>query len=90
MTDRPKGCVTIEEHIAKIEKDPEKKARLDDARLEMIPRFLHYDLMGVIADVEQGAGFDDVCLATVKRVATRLHDLAELAEAVRIRNGGRQ
>lgn len=29
---------------------------------------LRYELMGVIADVEQGNGFDNVCLKTVKRV----------------------
>lgn len=88
MTGKPRRSVTIQEHIAEIEKDPYKKARLDDARLEMIPRFLRHDLLGVIADVEQGAGFDDVCLATIKRVANRLHQLSELAETVRVRNGG--
>jgi hypothetical protein len=36
------------------------------------------ELMGVIADVEQGDGFDDVCLNTVKRVAEHLaKDLKE-------------
>jgi hypothetical protein len=36
------------------------------------------ELMGVIADVEQGDGFDDVCLNTVKRVADCLaKDLKE-------------
>lgn len=33
-----------------------------------------YDLMGVIADTEEGDGFDDVCLNTVKRVADYLGD----------------
>ena len=31
-----------------------------------------YELMGVIADVEKGDGFDDVCLSTVKQVAEHL------------------
>jgi hypothetical protein len=34
--------------------------------------------MGVITDVEEGDGFDDVCLNTVKRVAEHLaNDLKE-------------
>ena len=37
-----------------------------------------YELMGVITDVEEGDGFDDVCLNTVKRVAEHLaNDLKE-------------
>jgi hypothetical protein len=37
-----------------------------------------YELMGVITDVEEGDGFDDVCLNTVKRVAEHLaKDLPE-------------
>jgi hypothetical protein len=37
-----------------------------------------YELMGVITDVEEGDGFDDVCLDTVKRVAHHLdNDLKE-------------
>ena len=37
-----------------------------------------HELMGVIADVEEGDGFDDVCLSTVKRVAENLaKDLLE-------------
>ena len=31
-----------------------------------------HELMGVIADVEEGDGFDDVCLSTVKQVAEHL------------------
>ena len=31
-----------------------------------------HELMGVITDVEEGDGFDDVCLSTVKRVAENL------------------
>jgi hypothetical protein len=37
-----------------------------------------YELIGVITDVEEGDGFDDVCLNTVKRVADHLsNDLKE-------------
>jgi hypothetical protein len=35
-------------------------------------RTLGYELAGVIADVEQGHGFDDVCLETIKRVRASL------------------
>jgi hypothetical protein len=35
-------------------------------------RDLAMELRGVIADVEQGEGFDDVCLTTIKRVAGQL------------------
>lgn len=33
---------------------------------------LSYELLGVIVDVEQGDGFDTVCLNTIKRVHTAL------------------
>jgi hypothetical protein len=37
-----------------------------------------HELMGVITDVEEGDGFDDVCLNTVKQVAEHLaKDLLE-------------
>jgi len=37
-----------------------------------------HELMGVITDVEEGDGFDDVCLSTVKQVAEHLaKDLLE-------------
>ena len=38
----------------------------------MTNKELYFELRGVIADVEQGVGFDDVCLDTVKRVADAL------------------
>ena len=44
-------------------------------------RRLGSELEGVIADVEQGAGFDDICLNTVKFVRDALYTLsAEIAE----------
>jgi len=36
---------------------------------------LHYELTGVIVDVEEGNGFDDVCLNTIKRVRDFLMQL---------------
>jgi hypothetical protein len=33
-----------------------------------------YELLGVIVDVEEGDGFDDVCLDTVKRVKKYLYN----------------
>lgn len=35
-------------------------------------KMLSYELLGVIIDVEEGDGFDDVCLTTIKRVAREL------------------
>ena len=35
-------------------------------------RRLSFELVGVIIDVEHGHGFDDVCLATIKRVEAAL------------------
>jgi len=41
-------------------------------------KYQSYELMGVITDVEEGDGFDDVCLSTVKQVAEHLaKDLLE-------------
>lgn len=31
-------------------------------------RRLSYELLGVLVDIEQGSGFDSVCLNTIKRV----------------------
>lgn len=38
----------------------------------MTNKELYFELRGVIADVEHGNGFDDVCLETIKRVADAL------------------
>jgi hypothetical protein len=35
-------------------------------------RMQRYELMGVVADVEIGNGFDTVCLQTIKRVIGKL------------------
>ena len=41
-------------------------------------RLQYHELLGVITDVEEGDGFDDLCLNTVKRVAEHLaNDLLE-------------
>lgn len=39
-----------------------------------------YELMGVEADVEQGNGFDAVCLGTIKRVMAELSENAARAK----------
>lgn len=43
-------------------------------------RMLGYELEGVIIDVEQGHGFDDVCLSTIKRVRALLSHPAAPAQ----------
>ena len=49
---------------------------------------LGYELDGVIADVEYGNGFDEVCLGTVTRVRVQLLELqAELDEAEKVSKG---
>jgi hypothetical protein len=40
-------------------------------------KMLAYELMGVIVDVEEGHGFDQVCLDTIKRVQNQLFELAK-------------
>jgi hypothetical protein len=53
-------------------------AELIVAECAKLNKHQSYELMGVIADVEEGDGFDDVCLNTVKRVAEHLaKDLKE-------------
>ena len=56
----------------------QKLAELIVAECAKLNKHQSYELMGVITDVEEGDGFDDVCLNTVKRVAERLaKDLKE-------------
>lgn len=43
---------------------------------------LSHELDGVVADVEQGDGFDEVCLATVKRVRDALARAGDKAQPV--------
>ena len=50
----------------------------------LVPRdvvILAHELSGVIADVEQGSGFDSICLDTIKRVQAAL---IEMSEALRM------
>ena len=68
------------EYATYIVPDPikEKFARLIVAECAKLNKHQSYELMGVITDVEEGDGFDDVCLNTVKRVAEHLaKDLKE-------------
>jgi hypothetical protein len=50
----------------------EKFAELIVLECAKLNKHQSYELMGVITDVEEGDGFDDVCLNTVKRVADHL------------------
>ena len=43
-------------------------------RLKTVNRDQFYELEGVIIDTEDGEGFDEVCLNTVKRVQKTLND----------------
>lgn len=48
---------------------------------------LAHELSGVVLDVEQGDGFDSICLDTIKRVQLSLHTLAdEVAQLIKERN----
>ena len=40
-------------------------------------KMLAYELEGVIVDTEDGEGFDQVCLNTIKRVQNQLFELAK-------------
>jgi len=56
----------------------EKFAQLIIQKCDELNKKQSYELLGVIHDVEEGDGFDDICLDTVKRVATYLNtDLKE-------------
>lgn len=55
---------------AKEEADMER--RLSQPERQEQKADLWYELEGVIVDVEQGSGFDDVCLRTIKRVRDAL------------------
>jgi hypothetical protein len=44
-------------------------------RVKTLSKGLFYELEGVIVDTEEGDGFDDVCLETVKRVRDQLANL---------------
>ena len=60
------------------EEQLEKFAELIVREYAKLNKHHSYELMGVITDVEEGDGFDDVCLNTVKRVAEYLaKDLKE-------------
>jgi hypothetical protein len=52
--------------------DVKKFAELIVRECVRLNKHQSYELMGVITDVEEGDGFDDVCLTTVKRVAQHL------------------
>ena len=51
-------------------------------------RNLAHELDGVIADCEHGAGFDDVCLATLKRLREHLPEWQRLLEEAQQHRSG--
>lgn len=60
----------VADHIAELERrNAELTSELGRAKWQM------WELAGVIADVEQGDGFDDVCLDTIKRVRAILAEI---------------
>jgi hypothetical protein len=68
----PQGAYQLKEQHMK------KFAELIVKECAKLNKHQSYELMGVITDVEEGDGFDDVCLNTVKRVAEHLaKDLKE-------------
>ena len=53
---------------------------------QLAPRdviILAHELSGVIIDVEQGPGFDSICLDTIKRVRASLIEMAEELRLIR-------
>ena len=52
----------------------EKFAELIVRKCDQLNRKQSFELTGVVVDVEQGDGFDSVCLDTVKRVESYLAD----------------
>ena len=54
------------------EDELEKFAQLIVAECDRLNRKQSFELTGVVVDVEQGDGFDSVCLDTVKRVESYL------------------
>lgn len=65
----------------------EKTSSIRDLDITNAER-LSYELLGVIIDVEEGNGFDNVCLRTIKRVREELQILHQLEEELKsIKNG---
>ena len=54
--------------------ESEKFAELIVQECDRLNQTQSFELAGVVADIEQGNGFDSVCLATVKRVENYLAD----------------
>ena len=84
--DMPTSIQTAQVDMAALIKLQEERdlALAENARLkaamdrysedEMLSVPLHYELMGVIEDIEHGNGFDDRCLQTLKRVMAQLQE----------------
>jgi len=78
MNERIKQLAEQAGFLNKDEESIEYFAELIVRECAKLNKYQSYELMGVITDVEEGDGFDDVCLNTVKRVAENLaKDLKE-------------
>lgn len=68
------GRKSVEEGTADRIADLLEEAANEIERLKTVNRDQFYELEGVIIDTEDGDGFDQVCLNTVKRVQRVLKD----------------
>jgi hypothetical protein len=81
MTAGSPDHVQLLEAIALMKGDLVTSARSDKDAERSSVRFQAYELDGVIADVEQGGGFDSICLDTIKRVRAVLAANGHFSEA---------
>jgi hypothetical protein len=56
--------------------------QFEKQELSVLAKQLRYELLGVITDVEEGIGFNDICLNTIKYVHKQLADLEPQREWV--------
>lgn len=68
------GRKSVEEGTRDRIADLLEEAATEIERLKKVNRDQYYELEGVIIDTEDGEGFDQVCLNTVKRVQSVLND----------------
>lgn len=67
-------CRQAVDALSKLQaENAELRRELEEARSQA------FELSGVVVDTEQGHGFDDVCLATIKRVRDKLFTLGKAA-----------
>jgi hypothetical protein len=68
------GRKSVEEGTSDRIADILEEAANEIERLKKLNKDQFFNLEGVIIDIEEGDGFDDVCLNTVKRVKNALGD----------------